>query len=137
MTSSKRIALGLQTQRSKRDSDFNKRLFHLRQDLFHFLPTEGAQGLPPDVAERADFKYERAHRFVIRRLEQDDNIVSAHRPEFLHDLHTHFLRLSYRSFAALNCVFNVANTLVCKLNQPDISSHKCYSFPVVGSNRLV
>src|SRR5437870_2357928 len=73
---------------------------------------------------------------VIRPLEEDDNVISAHRPEFFHDLHAHFLRLSYRSFAALNCVFNVANTLVCKLNQPDISSHKC-SFPVVASNRLV
>lgn len=44
-------------------------LFDLRENVFHLVPAEGAQRLTLDVAERADFKHERAHGFVIWRVE--------------------------------------------------------------------
>src|SRR5204862_1939751 len=76
-----------------------------------------------DVAEGADFEHERAHRLVIGRFKHYHSVIRAHRPEFLHDFHAHFLRLSYGGVAAFHCVLDIANPLICKLNQPDISSH--------------
>src|ERR1051326_4391700 len=75
-----------------------KKLFDLLENRFHLIPPK------------------RAHRFGIRRLEENDDVISAHGPEFLHDFHSHFLRLGDRSFAAFNCVLDVADSLIRKLN---------------------
>src|SRR4030095_10455653 len=76
-----------------------------------------------DVAELADLKHERAHGLVIRRVEDDDSVVRAHRPEFLYDLHPHFLGLRHRSIAAFDRILDITDALVSKLNQTNISSH--------------
>src|SRR4029453_4149291 len=76
-----------------------------------------------DVTEWADLKHERAHGLVVRCVEDDDSVVRAHRPEFLYDLHPHFLGLRYRRIAAFDRILDITDALVSKLNQSDISSH--------------
>src|SRR4029453_7833794 len=106
-----------------RNWDSEKRLFNLRQNLFHLVAAKRAQGLAFDVTERTYLKDERAHGLIIRRLHNDDPVVSAHCPVFLDDLHSHLLRLGDGGVATFYCVLDVANSLVFKLNQTDITSH--------------
>jgi len=49
--------------------EFAQKLFDLRENAFHLFPAEGPQRMMFDIAQCADFKHERAHRFVIWRLE--------------------------------------------------------------------
>src|SRR5262250_1463080 len=76
-----------------------------------------------DIAEGADLKHERAHGLVIRCIKDHHSIVRTHRPEFLYDLHTHFLGLRYRGVTPFDRLLDIADPLVSKLNQTDISSH--------------
>src|SRR4029453_7443767 len=106
-----------------RNWDSEKRLFNLRQNLFHLVAAKRAQGLAFDVTERTYLKDERAHGLIIRRLHNDDPVVSAHCPVFLNNFHSHLLRLRHGGGAAFHCVLDVANPLVFKLNQTDITWH--------------
>jgi hypothetical protein len=101
----------------------SKQLSDFRQNFFHLIPAEGTHGVTLDVAERSDLKHKGAHCFVIGCFEDDYCVVRAHRPKFIHDLHAHFLGLRHRGVASLDRVFDIADSLVSKLNQTDISSH--------------
>lgn len=90
----------------------------------HLVPAKCAQGVGFDVAELAHFQHERAHRFVIRCFQHDDSAVSAHRPVFLHDLHSQLCGLSHGGVAAFHCVFDIANALIFELNKTNLTSDK-------------
>src|SRR5206468_9201282 len=68
---------------------------------------------------------------VVRRIEHNYHIVRAHCPEFLDDLHAHFLGLCYRRIPAFDRVLNVADTLFGKLNETNIPTHNARSFRAV------
>src|SRR6184192_2450094 len=73
---------------------------------------------------------------VIGRIEHNYHVVSAHRPEFLDDLHAHFLGHAYRGVAAFDGILNVANALLGKLNKANIHCHKSFLSFEVSVERL-
>src|SRR6266404_3501586 len=112
------------------------RLFDLRQNGFHLFPAEGAHCLGLDVAQCADLEGESGHGRVIGCVEQQDDIVRAHRPERVGDLQAHFLGLGGGGGTSFNGVLNVADTLFGKLKKTDIHSHIFSPFLRVSPERL-
>src|SRR5439155_10116959 len=66
---------------------------------------------------------ESSHGRVIRCVEQQHDIVRAHRPERVGDLQAHFLGLGGRGGTSFNGVLDVADTLFGELKKTDIHSH--------------
>src|SRR6266566_7489178 len=93
-----------------------ERLLDFRQNGCHLFPAEGAHRVALDVAKRANFKHESAHGFVVGCIEHDYHVISAHRPEFFHDLHAHFLGFGHRGVAPFDGFLDVADALIGKLN---------------------
>ena len=83
------------------------------------MPAKGTHGLGLDVAHQSELGGESACGFVIGRFEQEDDVVSAHRPECLRDFCAHFLSLGRGGVRAFGRVLDVADALVGKLKKTD------------------
>src|SRR5262249_47936366 len=94
---------------------------------FFISAAEKARSVRAHVAEFAGAQSDCRHRYIVRCLDDCDDIVLAERPEhFLHG-RSRFFRIVLENVRPLRAVLYFADSLVREVCKHDISGHRCTS----------